>query len=187
MLISSRFFNAILAQYRLSPAGIHGVVHWARVSENGRRLADITGAHRDIVTLFAYLHDACRASEEWDPERGTRAAELADRWRGVYFDLSRTNFELLYTACAAQGDGLLEGDITLQTCWDADRLDIGRVGMPIIPSRLCTEAARDPDMMEWADRRARHHVVPDWLHTLWTPSPAETPPPESSEGLPQGA
>jgi hypothetical protein len=30
---------AILAQYRLPPFGIHGVTHWGRVLENGRRLA----------------------------------------------------------------------------------------------------------------------------------------------------
>ncbi len=183
MLISSRFFNAILEQYRLHPAGVHGVTHWARVAENGRRLADLTGAHRDIVTLFAYLHDACRASEDWDPERGPRSAQLAARWRGTYFDLSRQNFDLLYTACAAQGDGLLEGDITLQTCWDADRLDIGRVGVTVIPSRLCTPAARDPEMIEWASRRARHRVVPEWLQPLWTPPPTESPP-DPLQGLP---
>jgi uncharacterized protein len=183
MLISIRFFTAILEQYRLPPAGVHGVSHWARVAENGRRLADLTGAHRDIVTLFAYLHDACRASEDWDPERGPRAAELAARWRGTYFDLARQSFDLLYTACAAQGDGLLEGHITLQTCWDADRLDIGRVGMAVIPSRLCTPAARDHEMIEWADRRARHRVVPGWLLPLWTP-PASEPPPDVLEGLP---
>jgi hypothetical protein len=107
------------------------------VAENGRRLADLGGAHRDIVTLFAYLHDACRASEDWDPERGPRSAQLAARWRGTYFDLSRQNFDLLYTACAAQGDGLLEGDITLQTCWDAIAWTSARQ-VAVIPSRLCT-------------------------------------------------
>jgi len=183
MLISARLFHAILEQYKLPPEGVHGVSHWARVAENGKRLAEITGAHRDIVILFAYLHDACRASEDWDPERGTRAAQLAYRWRGIYFDLSRKNFDLLYTACAAQGDGLLEGDITLQTCWDADRLDIGRVGVMLIASLLCTEAARDPNFMAWADFRARHHIVPDWLLTLWTPPQAEDDPPDSSPNV----
>jgi uncharacterized protein len=184
MLISGRFFHAILEQYQLPPEGVHGVSHWARVSENARRLAELTGAHRDIVTLFAYLHDACRASDDWDPEHGVRAAQLAYKWRGTYFDLSRTNFDLLFTACAGHGDGLLEGDITLQTCWDADRLDISRVGMAIIPSRLCTTAARDPDMIEWADWRARHHIIPEWIHVLWTPPPEDTTPPVSSRAMP---
>ncbi len=184
MLISSRFFQAILEQYRLPPEGIHGVSHWARVAENARRLAELTGAHRDIVTLFAYLHDACRASDDWDPEHGVRAAQLAYRWRGTYFDLPRTDFDLLFTACAGHADGLLEGNITLQTCWDADRLDISRVGMTIIPTRLCTPAARDPDLIEWADWRARHHVIPEWIHALWTPPHVDDLPPESSHATP---
>lgn len=185
MLISSRFFHAILLQYRLLPSGVHGVTHWARVAENGRRLAEVTGAHRDIVTLFAYLHDACRILEEWDPDRGPRSAKLAADWRGTYFDLPPHEFDLLYLACAKQGDGLLEADITLQTCWDADRLDIARVGVTVIPSRLCTPAARDPNMLEWADRRARDRVIPDWITGIWTPPPpSERSSAEHLEGSP---
>jgi uncharacterized protein len=185
MLISKRFLDGILAQYRLPPAGVHGVPHWARVAENGRRLAEVTGAHRDIVTLFAYLHDACRILEEWDPDRGPRSAKLAADWRGTYFDLPAHEFDLLYLACAKQGDGLLEADITLQTCWDADRLDIARVGVTVIPSRLCTPAARDPNMLEWADRRARDRVIPDWIKGIWTPPPpSERSGAEHVEGSP---
>lgn len=185
MLISKRFLDAILEQYRLAPAGIHGVPHWARVAENGRRLAEVTGAHRDIVTLFAYLHDACRILEEWDPDRGPRSAQLAARWRGTYFDLPPHEFDLLYLACAKQGDGLLDGDITLQTCWDADRLDIGRVGVAVIASRLCTQAAHDPNVLEWADHRARHRVIPQWITAIWTPPHPSAPSgAEIIEGLP---
>ena len=103
------------------------------------------------------------------PAARVRAADLVQRWRGTYFDLPPHEFDLLYLACARQSDGLLEADVTLQTCWDADRLEIGRVGMMIIPSRLCTEAARDPDVMDWADRRARHNVIPPWITSIWTP------------------
>jgi hypothetical protein len=45
-------------------------------------------------------------------------------------------------------------DITAQTCWDADRLDLGRVGTTPKAEYLCTNAARDPDMIEWAHGRA---------------------------------
>jgi hypothetical protein len=36
----------------------------------------------------------------------------------------------------------LDGDITVQTCWDADRLDLPRVGIQPLPQFLCTEAAK---------------------------------------------
>jgi uncharacterized protein len=48
----------------------------------------------------------------------------------------------------------MTGDITVLTCWDADRLDLGRVGIRPAAHRLCTDAARDPAMIEWAYRRS---------------------------------
>ena len=40
-------------------------------------------------------------------------------------------------------DGRVDADVTVQTCWDADRLDLGRVGKRPDPRLLCTPAARD--------------------------------------------
>jgi len=51
-------------------------------------------------------------------------------------------------------DGLLEADITVQTCWDADRLDLGRVGKTPRVEKLCTEEARDPVLRELAYQRS---------------------------------
>ena len=33
--------NAVLAEYALPVRGVHGVVHWARVLDNGLRIADV--------------------------------------------------------------------------------------------------------------------------------------------------
>ena len=44
--------------------------------------------------------------------------------------------------------------MTIETCWDADRLDLGRVGITPHPSHLCTEAAKRPETIKWADDRA---------------------------------
>jgi uncharacterized protein len=51
-------------------------------------------------------------------------------------------------------DGLLEADITVQTCRDADRLDLGRVGQTPRVEKLCTEEARDPVFRDIAYRRS---------------------------------
>lgn len=51
-------------------------------------------------------------------------------------------------------EGQTLGDATVLTCWDADRLDLGRVGIRPHPHRLCTEAARDPVLLEWAYQRS---------------------------------
>ena len=50
---------------------------------------------------------------------------------------------------------LTEADVTVQTCWDADRLDLGRVGTTSKAEYLCTDAGKDPDMIGWAHGRAK--------------------------------
>src|SRR4051794_12368306 len=41
--------GAILRGYALPVRGDHGVVHWARVLENGLRVAEANGADREVV------------------------------------------------------------------------------------------------------------------------------------------
>src|SRR3954466_1645131 len=69
--------QAVLEEYALPWDGDHGVAHWARVLENGLRLAGETGANVEVVRLFAILHDSRRVSEATDPDHGPRAAEFA--------------------------------------------------------------------------------------------------------------
>ena len=146
--------HAVLEEYALPWDGDHGVSHWARVLENGLRLAEETGADLEVVRLFAVLHDSRRVNEATDPEHGPRAAEFALSLRGRLFDLPDPEFRLLHRACAGHTHERTHPDVTIQTCWDADRLDLGRVGITPHPSRLCTEAARRPEMIRWADGRA---------------------------------
>jgi uncharacterized protein len=157
--------TAILDGYALHPLGNHGVVHWARVATNGRRLADSTGADHEVVTLFALFHDARRVNEFEDPDHGLRGAQLAHKLRGTLVHLSPPRFELLYEACRLHTDGLTEGDPTLRTCWDADRLDLGRVGITPTPRYLATDAARD--LIPWAHARAVDGTVPRDVLRAW--------------------
>ena len=159
--------HVILEEYALPSHGTHGVGHWARVFENGLRLAAGTDANVAIVQLFAVIHDARRISEGVDDGHGRRGAELAAELRGSLFDLSDDDFELLQFACAHHTDGLTEGDITIQVCWDADRLDLGRVGIVPAPKKLCTAAAKTWEIIKWADGRAAFEVVPELVKVEW--------------------
>ncbi len=161
----------ILREYELPWSGIHGLSHWGRVLENGLRLAEVTGANPDVVTLFALFHDARRVNEGSDPGHGRRGADLAASLRGVLFDLGDEDFELLYTACDLHADGLTDGDVTVQTCWDADRLDLARVGISPHPDLLCTVAARDHGLLAWANERAETVFVPESVRGLWDAMP----------------
>lgn len=155
----------ILDQYRLDPEGIHGVTHWGRVCENGRLIAARNGARLDIVELFALLHDACRFSDGRDREHGPRAAELAASLRGNAFELDDAGFALLQQACAEHTLGLIDADPTVQACWDADRLDLGRVRIIPRADRLCTEVARS--LAPWCTDRSLADAVPAFVMRDW--------------------
>jgi uncharacterized protein len=157
--------KVVLDGYVLPTHGTHGVVHWARVLENGLRIAEANRADREIVTLFALFHDARRVNEDRDDGHGLRGAELARSLRGELVHLDDDRFDLLFEACRLHTDGLTTGDRTLLACWDADRLDLGRVGILPDPSRLGTKAARG--LLGWAHLRAIESHVPVAVLASW--------------------
>ncbi|MFP4394842.1 MAG: hypothetical protein ACLFTI_06220 [Anaerolineales bacterium] len=166
-MISPALIQTILDQYALAIDGVHGVTHWARVLENGLRLAARTHANVAVVQLFAIFHDAKRRNEGMDHGHGQRGADYAAELRGALFTLSDHEFSLLYTACTHHTAGFTEGDVTVRTCWDADRLDLGRVGIEPAAPYLCTEAARDAEILAWANRRSRARVTPELVWAEW--------------------
>ncbi len=157
--------NAILGEYALPVTGDHGVIHWARVMENGLRIAGSTEADLEVVRLFALFHDSRRINEYRDNEHGLRGGEFARSLRGRLVHLDDARFELLFEACRLHTDGHTEGDATLQACWDADRLDLGRVGITPQPHRLCTDAARE--LLKWSHDRAVSSHVPTAVLAGW--------------------
>jgi uncharacterized protein len=160
--------EAISLQYLLDWDGLHGVGHWGRVLENGLLLAESTEADIEIIRLFSVFHDACRKNDGIDPGHGKRGAELAKSYRGKYFELPQDQFDLLYEACAGHTHGKNHANITVLTCWDADRLDLSRALITPIASRMGTQPAKDPELIAWAIERSSqaHHplfVKKEWL------------------------
>lgn len=145
--------------------GLHGVAHWARVLENGRMLSPIVGARSEVVELFAVLHDCRRLDDGIDPDHGRRAAEYV-RARGAdFFGLAAGPFSLLVLACEEHVDGGVSEEATIQVCWDADRLDLGRVAIDVDPDYLGPYTT--PDIIAWATRRARAGQIPDLVADEW--------------------
>jgi uncharacterized protein len=165
--------DEILRSYTLPRNGYHGVIHWARVLENGLRIAESNGADTEVVTLFALFHDSRRINEHRDHGHGQRGGEFARSLRGTLVHLDDARFDLLYTACELHTDGHTTGDPTILACWDADRLDLGRVGITPRPNRLCTDAARD--LLDWAHARATSSHVPTAVLQSWNVSQTRTP------------
>jgi uncharacterized protein len=155
----------VLKEYALEVRGYHGVCHWARVLENGLRLAEETGADARIVTLFALFHDCRRANEARDEGHGLRGGQFARSLRGTLVHLGDSDFELLFRACHLHTHGYTQDEVTVQVCWDADRLDLGRVGITPEPGLLCSQAARD--LISWSDRRAVTGYEPEIVSRAW--------------------
>jgi uncharacterized protein len=166
-MITRSLMQEILSEYPLPLNGLHGISHWARVLENARRLVELTGADPAIVELFAVFHDSKRINEGIDNGHGARGAAYARQLRGEYFDVDDAGFGLLSEACAGHTLGMRQADLTVQVCWDSDRLDLARAGIKPLPQFLCTPAAQDLDMIVWANGRSLRRVVPDLVETEW--------------------
>ncbi len=166
-MITKNLIDTIIKQYALSLDGIHGISHWARVLENGRRLAEINNANMQVVQLFAIFHDSKRTNNSIDSGHGERGAEFADSLQGSLFNLDDKEFELLNIACRYHTEGLTEGDITVQTCWDSDRLDLGRVGIKPDIRYLCTDAAKNSQIIQLANEYSNNHIIPEFVDTEW--------------------
>lgn len=150
MTIDPKLWNIIEQQFPMGARSHHGPNHWKRVFKFGQRLAQATGADVEIVELFALFHDSRRMNDTWDPGHGKRGAELALRLHGDLFSLSREKLDLLVSACRDHTEGGLIEDPTIGTCWDADRLDLWRVGIYPNARYFCTEEARKQEVIEWA-------------------------------------
>jgi len=141
--MKERLIKKLSVVSKMFHSPLHGIEHWRRVERNGLHLSKFTKADTAIVSCFAFLHDCMRKNEGHDPEHGKRGAECAKELRGNILDLTDEQFEILSHACEWHTAGRDTDNITVATCWDADRLDLGRVG--IIPSKkylLTNEAKR---------------------------------------------
>ena len=117
-------------QFALGPHSDHGPDHWQRVERNATRIIEAAGVGDPLLArLFAVLHDSKRQNERHDPQHGRRAAEWAKTLRGTHFDLDDKRFDLLCDAMTRHDRGQTSDDPTVGACWDADRLDLGRVGI----------------------------------------------------------
>ena len=160
-VVTQQLVEHCCALYKLDHHGDHGYAHWMRVLYNGRMLSKVTRANQTVVELFAMLHDTHREDEYQDPDHGLRAGMYAKRlWeqdnRVLGVKLTENEADQLIYALTRHTGGLPEEsmDATIATCWDADRLDLWRVGIRPNPQLLCNEYAQRTEVIEEACQRA---------------------------------
>jgi uncharacterized protein len=124
---------------------IHGEQHWRTVCANGLWLAEpLDGADTFVIFLFALLHDSMRLNDSVDPQHGPRAAAFATELHGEgLLGTTPAQLESLRFACFEHTNGLVSKDPTVGCCWDADRIDLPRVGIWPDPALFSTARAHE--------------------------------------------
>jgi uncharacterized protein len=157
---AARLVEAVLERSTGKDSSIHGESHWQRVAAAGLTLLPETpGADPALVFLFALFHDSMRLNDNYDPLHGPRGAALARELRGETFELEDAEMGLLVFACEEHTNGGVGSDPTIGVCWDADRLNLWRVGIRPNPQFLSTEAARSEERIAWARGLQQEHFA----------------------------
>ena len=143
----------IKSEFKLDCGGIHGANHWARVLHHGKTIGELRQADLLVVELFGFLHDSCRLNDGRDPQHGQRAADFAHGIQGDFFQLKPSQLDTLCFAMQHHSGGEVSTNATIQTCWDSDRLDLGRVGIKPSAQYISEEASAFIDLAyEWSIR-----------------------------------
>lgn len=141
---AEKIANKAAKQFRLNKLSYHGIWHWEKVEANALALARKTkGCDETVARAFALIHDSQRENEVEDNEHGKRAALYAEELhKKGELPLSAEQLKVLMEACEFHEDGKVSDNPTIGVCWDADRLDLTRVG--IIPDKnlLSTPAGK---------------------------------------------
>ena len=153
-VISQAFIAYARDRFRLDWYDIHGASHWSRVRHNGLLLAEHYDVDTTVIQWFAFIHDLERRNDWEDPGHGKRAARLAGEINNDFMGLSKSQLSTLQAACIGHSTGKVEADPTVMVCWDADRLDLGRVGIYPNARYLCTRTAADESFIEAAYQRS---------------------------------
>ena len=127
---------------KLFHSPIHGFKHWRTVEKNGLYLSQFNDGDPAVISHFAYFHDCMRINEHIDDGHGLRGGQYALKNKDI-LDLTDDQLHTLYRACAGHTGGRNPSCDTIACCWDADRLDIRRVGIVPKEQFFYTEEAGD--------------------------------------------
>lgn len=131
--------DAAMQHFRLGEKSYHGVMHWDNVFYWARMLyAGGLGIDMQVVEAFCAWHDVARIDEGFDPDHGPRAARLVTDASG----LTEEQMTQLRWAISEHSAGGTTDDVTVGTCWDADRCDLSRINVTPRESYMSTNAGK---------------------------------------------
>ena len=145
------------SEEHFAASAIHDISHWRQVAKNGELLCECAEKRSHsffhplrklpnlrVVTLFAYLHDSHRIDDGCDMEHGPRAAKaIGEIMHTVLSYLSDEEFRQLQEAIMYHTSANSHPDITVATCFDADRLDLVRLNIQPDPKYMATSCGKE--------------------------------------------
>lgn len=163
-------FKKMMSQYSLDvESGVHGYSHWARVAENALMISATENNSKSaeaVCIAFALFHDICRLNENSDYEHGCRGADLMELYRDE-INLSNEEFHAAYTACKDHTNCVITEDgVLVGACFDADRLDLGRVGITPDAQYMNTDFAKSDVIISAAIERSVRNYCPNWMKEI---------------------
>lgn len=156
---SKKFLRLLMDDFKLDQHSPHGAAHWMRVMRNGLDIArHVDDVDTKVLRLFAILHDSQRVGEFRDIDHGFRGAMAALTMEGQpdTFTLDEDQMNLLVEALTFHSDGFISDNPTVAACWDADRLDLLRVGISPDPEYLCLDYSKRFETIYAANKRAMY-------------------------------
>lgn len=149
MFTQMELATEIAAQFKLGINSTHGLSHWKKVRDTAINLAIWAPSNSnftaEMIGLFAFIHDSKRENDEEDPEHGLRAAKYArELHKKGLLGLLDDQLERLCFACEYHSNSRAKSDdMFTKICWDADKLDLWRVGITPDEKYLHTDMAKE--------------------------------------------
>lgn len=142
-------------------SALHGVAHWTRVHRYGLLLADtleLSSTQKIAIALFGWTHDLARTNDGGGNQHSIDGADyVVDVTNTLFSNFPRDTLDIVRCAIYYHSDGMTaeealyqhslkdnltwsRDDIlnTLGCCWDADRLDLLRLGIAPQESKMST-------------------------------------------------
>jgi len=131
--------NIAIQEFKHDINSLHGIQHWNEVYENGLILGKQQFVDLPVVIAFAFLHDCKRTSDAPCVAHGPEAAQFIETLTPSDLELNPTQHQVLIQACKGHTLGTITDHPTIGACWDADRLDLLRIGITPHESLMSTE------------------------------------------------
>ena len=163
-MIDQNLISLLKDTFLLDLHGIHGLSHWSRV-RNGLKISQYNGANKRVIELFSFFHDLKRENNNRDIHHGLRSSQFIQTLSNDLLKITDSERELLTFACMHHNHSrdIKTDDITILTCFDADALDLGRVGIMPDPARLSTDIGKDKQFINDAYNRSIYsNKITEW-------------------------